>query len=98
MARFDIYRTDGGALVLDVQTNLISSLTSRLVIPLIAEISAPTPIKRLHPRVVIEGENYILATHLMAAVPIRVLGRPVGDSLENYDAIVAAIDMIFLGF
>ena len=39
-----------------------------------------------------------MATHLMGAIPERQLGRRVSRLLDRYDDIVAAIDMIFLGF
>jgi len=45
-----------------------------------------------------DGADLILATHLMAAVPLRSLGRPL-ESLDNqYDTIKSAIDMAFNGF
>jgi hypothetical protein len=39
-----------------------------------------------------------MATQLMVAVPERALGRPIASLDEHYDRIVAALDMIFLGF
>jgi hypothetical protein len=34
----------------------------------------------------------------MTAVPVRELGPPIGSLDEHYHTIVAAIDMVFLGF
>lgn len=34
MAQFDVYRVRGNVLVLDCQSDLLSSLTSRFVVPL----------------------------------------------------------------
>lgn len=54
--------------------------------------------KRLQPVLPFEGLSFVMATQLMAAVPVRNLGRPVGSLDDHYDEIKAAIDMIFLGF
>jgi hypothetical protein len=40
--------------------------------------------------IAVDGRPYVLATHLMGAMATSDLGR--------YDTIVAALDMIFLGF
>lgn len=43
MARYTVYRIDGGAYLLDVQSDLLDDLTTRIVIPLmpLAEAGAP---------------------------------------------------------
>lgn len=98
MARFDVYREPRGGLVIDVQTNLLPALGTRVVVPLVRGDTAPEPLKRLHPVVSFEGEDWIFATHLMTAAATRNLGKPVGSLDGYYDRIVAAIDMLFLGF
>ncbi|MEO8757343.1 MAG: CcdB family protein [Devosia sp.] len=97
MARFDLHRR-AGRLLVDVQADIIPNVGTRLVIPLYARDDAPPSVKRLHPTILIEGRPHVLATHLMAAVPIAELGPIVGSLDDYYDRIVAAIDMIFLGF
>ena len=48
MARFDVYDTDAGLFV-DVQTNLIQGLNTRLVVPLLLEDDAPPLLlRKLH--------------------------------------------------
>ena len=96
MARFDIYRHDIG-LIVDLQTNLIDGLKTRLVAPVLPLERAPRPAGRLNPVLDIEGELYSLQPHLMTAVAERSLGRPVGNVLRHYDRIVAAVDMVFNG-
>jgi toxin CcdB len=98
MARFDVYRDLRGRLLLDVQTDLLPSLITRLVVPLLPVAAVPAPMKRLHPVFPVGDVDHVMATHLMAAVPTRSLGRPIGSLTSHYDRIVAAIDMIFLGF
>ncbi len=98
MARFDVHRDIRGRLLLNVQSDLLPELGTRLVVPLMHPSSLPAPLKRLHPTVRFDGEDLVLATHLMAAVPLRALGRPLASLDSQYDTIKAAIDMAFNGF
>jgi toxin CcdB len=97
MARFDVYRVDGEH-YLDVQTNLLPSFGTRLVVPLVRSDLPIKPYRKLHPQFEISGHRLVLATHLMVSVPERSLGTPVISLRAHYDEIVAALDMIFLGF
>lgn len=97
MARFDVYRSDGG-LVLDLQTDILHGLTTRVVAPLLQVEQAPLSAGRLNPVLEVRGQLYVLHPQLMAAVPASSLGAPVENLLRHYDRIVAAVDMIFLGF
>jgi toxin CcdB len=97
MARFDLYRRSNGYL-LDVQSNLLPNVGTRLVVPLFVEGSVPQTIRKLHPTFDVDGRIYVMATHLMGAVPTAELGPSVGSLHHGYDRIVAALDMIFLGF
>jgi len=97
VARFDLYRAEVG-FILDVQSNLLDDLTTRLVAPLLPLEGAPIPAGRLNPVLDIEGRLYSLQPQLMGAVPAHALGRRAGDASRHYDRIVAAIDMVFLGF
>jgi toxin CcdB len=98
VARFEVFANRRDGLLLDVQNDFITGLNTRLVVPLVAADLSPAPIRRLHPRVVVMAREYVLATHLMASVPRSELGSPLGDLWDYYDEIVAALDMIFLGF
>ena len=97
MGRFDLYRARRGWL-LDVQSDLIALLTTRVVIPLWPAARAPQPVRDLHPIFTIDGREFILLTHLMAAVPRAELGRPEGSLAHERDAITRALDLLFTGF
>lgn len=97
MARFDLYRWEP-RLVVDVQTDLLDGLSTRNVIPLVPLRGAPVPASRLNPLLDIDGELFALQPQLMGAVPTVALGRPIDNLMRHYDRIVAAVDMIFLGF
>ena len=97
MARFDLYFVEGEYL-LDVQTNLLDGLHTRLVVPVVPLADAPRPAGRLNPVLDVGGQLFSLQTHLMGAIPARLLGRPVDNLMRHYDRIIAAVDMIFNGF
>jgi toxin CcdB len=99
VARFDLYRPRGSAaLLLDVQSNFVDFLQTRVVVPLLPPDSVPKPLRDLHPVFVIEGESLLLATQLLAAVPRRELGRAVGNLEDHRDAITQALDILLIGF
>ncbi|WP_404419267.1 CcdB family protein [Marinospirillum sp.] len=99
MARFDFFENEGGAgYLLDVQSDLLSGLNTRVVVPLLPKPSAPFPAQRLNPVFSIEGQELVMATQFMAAVPEGELRSGVGSLTEQQDEISAALDMLFLGF
>lgn len=99
MARFDIFESAGGAgYLLDVQLDLLSGLNTRVVVPLLPESSGLSPAQRLNPVFGIDGQQVVMATQYMAAVPEGELRSRVGSLAERQDEISAALDMLFLGF
>jgi toxin CcdB len=99
MARFDLYRNPAGAgYVLDVQSDLVSDLNTRIVVPVMRKRDAPKPAGRLNPVFEIDGAEFVMATQFMASVPRAELGRRVGSLTQENVAIGDALDMIFIGF
>lgn len=99
MPRFDIFENKGGAgYLLDVQSDLLSGLNTRVVVPLLPKSSAPFPGQRLNPVFNIEGQEVVMATQYMAAVPEGELRSCVSSLAEQQDEISVALDMLFLGF
>jgi toxin CcdB len=105
MARFDVYDNPGAhasttPYLLDVQSNLLDGLDSRMVIPLrslehFARVKLPT---RLTPVLSIQGKDYLLETPKMGAVPQRVLKECVTSLNEEQARITAALDFLFQGY
>lgn len=105
MARFDVYANPGShaattPYLLDVQSDLLNSLDTKLVIPLrslkhFPKVKLPT---QLTPIFTIEGEAYLLETPKMGAVPQRVLKSPVTSLAQAQDQITAAMDFLFHGY
>lgn len=99
MARFDLFKNEGGSgYLLDVQSDLLSGLNTRVVVPLLPKLAAPSPAHRLNPIFEVEGQELMMATQFMAAVPGNELRVGVGSLAEQQDEISAALDMLFLGF
>ena len=84
--------------MLDVQSNFLDHLDTRVVVPLYPVDNVPAAVKRLHPVFMIDGRRYVLATPLLAAVPSSILGDRKGSLDHHHDDIVAALDMLFQGF
>lgn len=99
MPRFDVYPAPGGeGLAIDVQADLLAQLNTRVVVPLMPVESAPVPAKTLNPRFEVDGRAYIMVTQYLAAVPRRLLGKPVASLSRQRDDIVSALDLLFQGF
>lgn len=99
MARFDVYASPGGAgYVLDVQADVLSGLNTRIVVPLLPLSDAPEPAKRLNPVFEIGSEPHVMVTQFMAAVPRALLRSPVSNLADRDSDIMAALDMVLVGF
>jgi toxin CcdB len=105
MARFDVYANPGNQAastpyLLDVQSDLLNGLESRMVIPLRSLKHFPV-VKlstRLTPIFTIQSEEFLLETPKMAAIPKRVLKSPVTSLVQSQDQITAALDFLFQGY
>lgn len=99
MARFDLYRRAGKlGCLLDVQSDHLYALRSRMVVPLLPPTAELPAIRDLNPLLTVEEETLAMMTHFMAAVPLRELGRPVGNLLPQADDITRALDILLTGF
>jgi len=76
MARYDVFRRPGSDVyLLDVQNDLIDHLRTRVVAPLLPLSSSPPPVWKLNPVFEIDGQKYVMATHLLATLPMLELGE-----------------------
>lgn len=105
MARVDVYATpgrhaDSTPYLLDVQSDLLDGLDSRVVIPLRRRERFPAvPLAdRLTPTLFIAGAEFILETPKMGAVPRRALGAPLLSLAAEQERVTAAMDFVFRGF
>lgn len=105
MARFDVYANPGShaaatPYLLDVQSDLLDGLGSRMVIPLrrlacFPKVKLPA---RLSPVITVDGQDFLLETPKMGAVPQRILKIPVASLAHEQTRITAALDFLFQGF
>lgn len=97
MAQFDLYRLASGQFVIDCQAEELSTLPTRIVVPLLDPVLVPRSVKSLHPIFVIDRTERVMATHLLSAIPKTELGEAL-QSLERrrYD-IVNALDFLITG-
>ncbi|GBU13970.1 CcdB-like protein [Enterobacterales bacterium] len=85
--------------LIDVQSDLIDLLETRMVIPLVplAYAQHQVPV-RISPIIDIEGDSFILMTSEMASVPLSILKEQI-CSVENQRQVIKdAVDFLFDGF
>ena len=98
MPQFDVHAmrsTD--ALAVNCQSDLLDSLETRLIIPLLRSHDVPWSFPRLAPLIRFQDEEYVLATPLAAAVHKSELRDAVGTLAEHRLTIVGAMDLLVSG-
>ena len=100
MARFDVYRLPGAKprYVVDIQTEFLSHLATRAILPLIPVGEIPGAVADLNPVVELVAGSFVVFTQLMAAVPKSDLKQVVASLISYRDEITRAIDLLLTGF
>jgi len=98
--RFDVYALPRGTTpyVVDVQSEFLSHLDSRMVIPILPKANVQQSIAGLHPLVEIGGDRHVLVTHQLTSILKRDLKHPVASLAEHRDEITRALDILLTGF
>ena len=103
--QFDVYANPSSKLseqypfVVDVQSNLISALATRMVVPL-----ATTKLKidelphRLCPLIDVNKRSLMLVPFEAAPLPKRLLKKKVISAKQHANEIIAAMDAVISGF
>lgn len=104
MSQFDLHRNQNSAtkarfpLLLDVQSDLLEPLATRVVIPLApAAVTRRQRIETLTPKVVVDRREYLVMTPLLAGIATRDLGPSSGNLASDRGAILAALDLLITG-
>lgn len=103
MAQYDVYENPNPAsrksipYLLDVQTDLLDNLATRVVVPLVAPATMPTPGRHLNPAVSIGETMFLMSTAEIAGVSAKNLGKKVCSIKEYRNDIVAALDFLITG-
>jgi toxin CcdB len=105
MEQFTVYRNKNPRtkaafpLLVDVQSDLLEDLQTRVVIPL-TKAAALTckPMSHLTPTLTFDGEDYLLMTPQLAGIARNELGTSVGNLAIARQSIIAAVDFLLTGF
>lgn len=99
MPQFDVHRNpaEPGCL-LDCQSDLLSNLSTRFVVPLLPRDYAPLPSHRLNPTLRVLDEELVMMVHFAVTVPRRALGKVVASLSRDYTTIMNALDVLLTGY
>ena len=104
MPQFALYRNRNPAsraripLLLDIQSDLLEVLTTRVVVPLMpAGTARARSMRTLTPILKFDGKEYLMLTPQVAGIPSRELGPIAGDLESDRDKIFAAMDFLLSG-
>jgi toxin CcdB len=105
MAQFSVYRNKNPRtkaafpLLVDVQSDLLEPLNTRVVIPLTKSPAlAKKPVSHLTPEIAFNDDRYVLVTPQLAGITRSELGPLAGTLAEVRQTILAAIDFLVTGF
>lgn len=104
MAQFDVYENPNEntrknvPYLLDLQADLLNSLATRVVAPLVSATAMGKPIDHLNPQFQIKRKTVHMSTAELAGVPVRTLGEKVGSLKDQRHVIISALDFLFTGF
>ena len=104
MAQFDVYENPNPEtarvfpFLLNVQTDLLDSLPTRVVVPLVGKSMLNTGAVGLNPQFEIEGIKVFMLTAQVAGVASHAFGTKVCSLKEYRSEIIAALDFLFVGW
>ncbi len=105
MAQFDVFLNTHPSskttypFLLDVQSPLLESLETRLVIPLMTKSTyGEKIINRLIPVIRVKGHEYLVLTPQMAAISKKHLGKQIENCSSDRNEIISSIDFLVTGF
>ena len=104
MAQFDVYANPNPETnqeipyLLDVQADLLNTLATRVVVPLIKASSAEKPLRHLNPQFTVNETVVIMSTSELSGISVQSMGQKAGTLKDRRDEIIAALDFLFTGF
>jgi toxin CcdB len=104
MAQFDVYKNPNKETnqpipyLLDLQTELLDNLDTRVVAPLVMADTIGKPIDHLNPRFEIKNDIVFMSTAELAGIPLSALGEHVASLKDQRHVIIAALDFLITGF
>jgi len=104
MAQFDVYENPNPETnrttpyLLDVQAELLDTLSTRVVVPLLSAAYAEKPIRHLNPQFTVNETALLMSSAELAGISVQSLGKKIATLKHKRDEIIAAIDFLFTGF
>jgi toxin CcdB len=104
MSQFDVYENPKAETnrvvpyLLDVQANLLDSLATRVVVPLVSVAAPDKVIKHLNPQFLVGQTSVFMSTAELAGISVSSLGKKVASLKDRRDDIIAALDFLLTGF
>jgi toxin CcdB len=101
VARYDVYANPTASerkhtpYFVDVQNEYIDGLSTRVMIPLRREAVFGPRARNLHPLLEVLGENVVLDTAALGAVPLSELRAPIASLQERRAEVQEALDTLF---
>lgn len=101
MAQFDVYLNPNPATrkaipyLLDVQADLLDTLATRVVVPLVLAEEMGLAARSLNPKFRIKNTALVMSTAELAGISSRALGDKVTSLKNKRDEIIAALDLLF---
>ncbi len=101
MSQFDFYKNPNAdsrkwaPYLVDLQHELLGSLGTRIMAPLVIADPSDSMMRRLNPLISVGGQTYFLSITEMASVPTKELSAPLGNLSEYRDELMAAVDFLF---
>ena len=98
----DVYKNTGESqsyapYLLDVQADMLDSLETRIMVPLVHVAEFGRRAGRLHPVFTVCGQEVVMATHLLAAIRFSGLGSVVDALPGHRNEIIGALDVLLVG-
>jgi toxin CcdB len=104
MAQFDVYDNPNPAtaktvpFLLEVQSDLLEELSTRVVVPLVSAEAMGQPARHLNPLFEINDRPVVMSIAELAGISRRHLGAKVTSLAGLRQEIMAALDFLFTGF
>lgn len=99
MAKYDVhFMVESGDYLLDVQSDYLDPMETRIVVPLMVPARAPKVARYLNPIFQIDGAEVVMVTQYMAAVMSAELGPKRGSLIDARDIVTRALDRALTDF
>lgn len=104
MAQFDVHRNRNPRsrrvvpYLLDVQSDLLSGLATRAIVPLVRAGDIRKPATHLNPTFTVQSTKVVMSTAELAGIPVEMLGERVATLKLRRDDIIGALDFLFTGY